>query len=196
MCFINNEAGPVVSSQALWDDLTITKESKLQRSNVLDNLMKKIHYFRECMLFGTPWYQLISQFLMKNPVINSLEGAKNLHQWNKNFVSKQFSHLRQEWGDLKALQESNPGFQDCPGYLDFLDGRLPSGIDDHFSEPINITSQQVIIAPSNWTRRADGDYPGGPTAYSGWGNAWMIQDALRAYPNVERLVVALGSTGG
>ncbi|KAF8429253.1 hypothetical protein EV426DRAFT_673461 [Tirmania nivea] len=145
-----------------------------------------------------------------NKLLKHQEKLENTKNWLQNLplpddCSTEESHFIELRSQDDPLQETllAPQLEQSTEFYRFED--LPLEIrryiigefaeEVQFSSPFLNDAEQLIIAPEEWRASADGDHPGGPTAFSGWGNAWMIQDAFRACTKVKRLALSLGSTG-
>lgn len=181
--------------ETMWRFLATITEGQLYRNRVLEMLAAKFRYLRGCMILGTAWYQVIAHFLLKYPVVTNTDGTRFLRQVRDNLKVNQFSHLLLSRKSSRSPECSELGYDHIPEFYEYRDGPVDCTVQSQFSIPSPDNVEQLLVTPEDWSICADNDYPGGSTAFRGWGNAWMIQDALRSYPGIKRLVLALGSTG-
>ena len=180
---------------ALWRHLSKIVGTSLHRNLPLEMVAAKTRYLRRCMVLGTSWYQIIGRFLLTFPLVSSTDGMRFLRQVKVNLEIYRFSHPRKPNKHVVSAEHNKLGYLHIPEFFEHKDGPVDCTVDSLFSTPFLNDAEQLIIAPEEWKDCADGDHPGGPTAFSGWGNAWMIQDAFRACTKVKRLALRLGSTG-
>lgn len=181
---------------ALWRHLSKIMYGSLHRNLPLEMVTARIGYLRECMELGTSWYQVIGRLLLIFPLVSSTDGMRFLRQVKLNLETYKFGHFGKSNEHVGSAGHNKLNYLHIPEYFEYKDSLVDYTIDSQFSAPFLNDAEQLIIAPVDWGICADGDYPGGPTAFGGWGNAWMIQDAFRAYTKkVKRLALSLGSTG-
>jgi len=180
---------------ALWRHLSKIVDGSLHQNVPLEMVAARTGYLRRCMVLGTSWYQIIGRFLLTFPLVSSTDGTRFLRKLKENLDTYQFSHFRKSNKHIVSARHNRLGYLHIPEFFEHKDGPVDCTIDSQFSTPCLNDAEQLIIAPEEWKVCADGDHPGGPTAFSGWGNAWMIQDAFRTFTNVKRLALSLGSIG-
>lgn len=176
---------------ALWRHLSKVVDGSLHRNVPLEMVAAKTGYLRRCMVLGTSWYQIIGRFLLTFPLVSSIDGTRFLRQLKVNLDTYQFNHSRQSNKHIVSARNNGLDYLHIPESLEHMEDPVGYTIDSQFSTPFLNDAEQLIIAPEEWKVCADGDHPGGPTAFSGWGNAWMVQDAFRAFTNIKRLALSL-----